>query len=188
MKTFKYLLIALLFTVTNLSAQHLTFKDIPITGHMDVYAQKLVAQGYKIESKGEQFVSLVGQFAGSKCDILVLGSKKSKTTWKVVAYFPKKTTWLDLKSEYELLKNSLIKKYGDSESYESFLKPYYEGDDYEMQAVRTEKIIWKSFWENNIGYITLGIKATERVSISFEDKTNSQLDDQEKGSIINSDI
>ncbi|NDV47517.1 hypothetical protein D0T49_10710 [Paludibacter sp. 221] len=167
---------------------HMTFKNIPINGSVSEFCKKLTDNGFVLDKKEKGYASLTGKFVNQECEILVLGSAKSDLTWKVVAYLPEKTSWGNLKSQYFDLKAQFTAKYGEGKAYEFFSDPYYEGDGYEIQALKKEKCTYVTFWKVDNGNISLEISKYSQVAISYEDKENYAIRENERESIINDDI
>lgn len=189
MKKIKILLLFLLFVSTSLFSQtHMTFKNIPISGKTNLFAQELIKTGYKLIEYGDNTASLSGNFVNEDCEIYVIGSKKSNTTWKVTAYLPKETNWYRIKSKYFELKEQYQKKYGEGISYEFFKTPYYEGDGYEMQALYLEKCIYSTFFYTDFGIISITITEFQQIAIAYEDATNLKIKQYEDQAIISKDI
>ena len=176
--------------VTFIQAQeHMTFKDIPMDCNLTTYISKLKAKGYKVVLEQEDAAALSGTFAGKDdCTILVFGTATSKIVWKVIVDFPERTTWSALKSEYNTFKESYTNKYGQPESFEYFSKPYYEGDDYELQALRLKKCTYSSYYNTPLGYISLQIHKDQYIRVTYEDAINVKIKNDEKENAISNDI
>ncbi|MBP9018142.1 MAG: hypothetical protein BWZ11_00822 [Bacteroidetes bacterium ADurb.BinA395] len=190
MKSLKLLLI-ILFSVSTFSLysqEHITFKGIPLKGTINSFAQELVKKGCTIKESKGNLIILKGEFVNETCEIILVGSKKTNTIWKVVAYLPEQTSWYSIKSDYNILKKQFQQKYGDGESYEFFSDPYYEGDGYEMQALRLEKCTYATYFKTETGTISLEISKFQQISISYEDKINVELKRKESDEIINDEI
>jgi hypothetical protein len=107
----------------------------------------------------------------------------TKTVWGFNVYLPKQTSWSSLKREYEEYLDVLSKKYGEPETkYNFFSSPYKEGDGDEMTAVAVDKCTYSAFWTKNSG-LWISISKFKQVVISYENKSNSDLDDKEKSEI-----
>lgn len=170
-------------------SQHMTFKNIPIDGHIDNFVQKMRQEGFLLDFQGDNGAIMKGQFANRQCEVYIIASPKSKIVWKVVATTAEDTSWLSLKQDYLRFKEQYEQKYGKAESsYDFFAKPYYEGDGYEMQAVRNEKCHFISFWELRSGTISVGISSTENIKFTYEDKLNTRIAKRESNSKIQDDI
>ena len=175
--------------------EHLTFKNIPITGSLSSFISKMKASDFdlveQIENSG---AIMIGSFAGfSDCTILIGCSPKTKTVWKVVVELPDQTSWTSVKSRYSDFKEKFKKKYGAPEkSYEFFTTPYYEGDGYELQAIKLEKGYYYTFWETDLGLISVSVDASSsskgRVEFNYEDNASRAIMRNERSSIVDDDI
>lgn len=184
------------------SAEHLTFKGVPICGNIDTFEKLLKEKGFTTVLKEDDGRAMKGAFAGKDITLLVLATPLTHTVWKAVACFEEKNSWTSLKSEYLTMRESLREKYGKPDnSYEFFSSPYYEGDGYEMTAVYAEKCHYIAFWENiksknpantnSIGSIAISIDASGtkgQVSISYEDGAGTELAKAERNSVRNEDL
>lgn len=194
MKKFFITLISCIFiSISSLFAQgeHLTFRDVPICGTADNMLMALSKKyGYTELTRSAQIILMSGDFAGkTNCEIAVVSTKNSNIVWKIVVLLPKEYSWYDLKSTYIIYKEALMKKYSLNSTYEYFISPYYEGDGYEMSAIRRDKAAFISFFEcGDKGNITVEITSNERVVITYEDNMGCNLMEKEKNSAIMPDI
>lgn len=187
------LFLLLLINVSSYSQEHLKFKNIPIDGNIDDFASELIKQGF---SKSEEesiknIIILNGEFINKKnCEIYIIGTKKSYLTWRINIILPKEISWISLKESYFEIKKQYQSKYGSGESFEYFSEPYFEGDGYELQALRKEKCTYSSYWKLESGIISLKISTSDSnsISIAYQDTQNSDIMRKEKEAIIESDI
>ena len=171
------------------SVSHLEFKGIPLNGKIDNFVNKLKAQGFSVSKQLGDIVVMEGTFTGKDATVYIISSEKSHPVWKVLVKLPKRTSWSSIKSDYEYYKEMFTKKYGNpTDNYEFFSKPYYEGDGYEMSALRNEKCHYISAYENPAGVIYIEMSTTEQLSINYEDKVNSNIREQEKEASVIDDI
>ena len=163
--------------------EHLEFRGIPIDGNLTNFVSKMKSIGYTVEAEDGNVVLMKGKFTNRDATLLVCSSVKSHTVWKVCVLFDEASSWNSLKSDYLEYKELFTKKYGkSSDCYEIFLDPYYEGDGYELQALRNEKCYYVTFFENSIGYVSVEMKKSERLGFNYEDKINSKIYSKEKDS------
>jgi len=190
MKTTKFFLIATfyLFISCCYSQEHLMFKNIPLNGNIDIFASELIKEGFEIKEKNENAILMSGTYVNRLCDIIVFATKKTKSVWRVNIYLPKDTIWNSIKNDYFELKKQFITKYGKGKSYEFFSKPYKEGDGYEMLAVLLENCHYATYWKTQRGMISLNISTFKKISIKYEDNTNSALDEKETSEEISKEI
>ena len=171
------------------SVKHLEFKGIPIDGSLNEFVSKLEAKGFtKTETMGT-IAQLKGEFAGENVNVYVVGSEKTKTVWKVAVFFPEKSSWRSLKRDYFDYKELFTKKYGKPKNdFEFFSDPYYEGDGYELQALRLDKCSYCSFYNTREGSIMLEIDSSKCISVGYEDATNVKIKSREEEENVMDDI
>ena len=161
-----------------------TFDGIKIGGTLAQMRFKLEQKGYKLDEVKNNIVWMKGTLANKKVLIGVLGTPKSKTAWKVVAYFDERKDWYALKTEFENINIVLAKKYGETETcYRFFSNPYYEGDGYEISALINDKVTFSCYYENkeeNKLNISVEISSTSCVLLSYENIQNALLMKKEK--------
>lgn len=193
--TIAAIIMALTFTFGANSAfaqdtvSHMEFKGIPLTGKIDNFVKKLQEQGYTLEKNKGNSAIMSGQFTGKDAEVYVFSTKKSNTVWKVVIYLPKQTSWYSIKAQYEYYAEMYGKKYGTpAHTFAFFSDPYYEGDGYEMQAVRNKKCHYFSSYHTAEGVISVEISEFEQVKIVYEDDANTVLMDSEKAEAVINDI
>lgn len=196
--TMKRLFAALIISLVVLSAfgqEHLKVKGVPIDGSVDSFITKMKAAGLTYNSKFSDAVGypvMDGDFAGlTNCHFSVLYTK-NKTVCKVLITSDDIGGWYSTKSKYNDLKELLGTKYELMRSFEYFSKPYYEGDGYELSAVRQDKCTYKTFFHCDEGYVTVAISAsgssTGYLTIVYEDTINTEKYSAEREKQISSDI
>ncbi|MBR5035131.1 MAG: hypothetical protein IKX71_07465 [Bacteroidales bacterium] len=192
-------LICLVLTITiGIAAfaqqEHLTFKNIPISGPSSSFIEKMKQAGFEVVSELENGLVMEGTFVGlSDCKILVGITPKTKTVWKVIAQLPSKSSWYSVKNQYFEFKEKYTDKYGKpNDEFEFFSKPYYEGDGYELQAVKNDKGYYTTYWKSDLGIIVVSIAATSSsegwVQLGYEDANGVEIRRQEESTIIDDDI
>lgn len=195
----KYLLfIVALFLSTATFAQdnnlfdegHLSFKGLPLSGSLDDYVSNLVSQGYVLKQSQSSGALLKGSFASeSDCTIVVLTTKRTHQVYCVAVSFEKKTTWSSLKSQYRDYQSMLSAKYGEpSKKIERFYNPYYEGDGYELQALRLDKCSYTSFFDVSNGSVMLSMSNDGSLVLYYSDKEGNELNDREERMSAMSDL
>ena len=169
---------------------HLTFKGISISGSLDNFVDNLVKQGYELKESDSEGALFKGGFASEQdCKIYVGTTPKTHTVYSVGVFFNEKTSWSSLKSQYFEYKSMLSAKYGEpAKRIERFYSPYYEGDNFEMQALRMDKCTYGSLFIVSNGTIMLSISNDGSLLIYYEDKTGSDLNDLEKRQNAMSDL
>lgn len=182
-------LIVLSFISCIVLAQHINFKSVPVDGNVSTFVQKLQEEGFELKKKEEDLAMLTGNFAGQNdTHIFVVGTKKTHTVWQVCVFFHEKTNFFELKSEYLRFKTQLKLKYGEPRSYEYFREPYKLGDGYELQALKLDKCVYKSYYDAPGGIVSCCITKTCEVQIIYEDEKNSDIMEQERNELINQDL
>ena len=182
MKKLALLFVAMLMPTMFFAQEHLDFRGVPIDGHIDDFVSKMEGLGYVLDKKADNIATMNGKFTGRDVELYVFSSLKTKTVWKVVMYFDK-GSWSSLKSDYFEYKKLYTQKYGKpSASYEYFSDPYYEGDGYELQALRKEKCHYFSMYNVEAGLLAVQISEYEQLKIAYEDKANTELKRNEQTS------
>lgn len=162
---------------------------IPIDGNISDFVIKLEAKNFSVIKKYGNNILMEGQFAGKSAEVFVLSTNKTKTVWKVAVYFNKKSSWYSLKSDYKEYKELFTEKYGKpSDTFEFFSKPYYEGDGYELQALRKDKCTYVTFFELETGNIAVKISSSGSIALVYEDALNSDIKEREGKSSVMDDI
>ncbi|MCM1170377.1 MAG: hypothetical protein NC324_10630 [Bacteroides sp.] len=171
--------------------EHMLFMKTPIDGTITEFAAKMRAKGFVQILVSENFITMKGEFMGKECNIHIVGTKKTKIVYMVSVIFDRKyTSWYSLKSNYNDIRDSYIGKYGmPTKDYHFFSSPYYEGDGYEMQAVRLDKCNYLCFWDDmEEGCIMISIMKDSWISVSYQDGLNTKKGENEKKVQINEDI
>ena len=189
MKKLFIMICAILCTVVVQAQDHMSFKGVSMKCTLTSFVSQLEVQGYETLLKREDGAVLSGSFAGkTNCKIFVMCTNNSKVVWKVVVKFPEKVSWFSLKSEYNTFKETYTSKYGKPESYEFFSSPYYEGDGYELQALKLEKCTYASIFSSPQGLICLEITDDKCVQVVYEDAVNVDIKRIEQNTVVSNDI
>ena len=178
------------FVLSMFAQEHIQFMGIPINGHISAITPRLQAKGLTLKDKSnDDCYVFTGKFAGyDEAEIFVFNTIKSKTVWKVVVYLPEKNEWSSLKSQYERLKESFNTKYEIENEFHFFQSPYYDGDGYEMTALKTGKAHFVTFYKTQNGGVSIGMSEFKQIRISYEDKINVEIQKKEKEAAIMDDI
>lgn len=131
MKKFVLLLFVCLATLT-VSAEHLKFKGIPLTGTISQFTAKLKAQGVTIspnnKTAGPGFRWFIGTFYGQKADIYAYYNTTSKIVYRAKACI-QNTEMEILENVFSQISESISNKYGvygiDSTEYGYPSKVFY---------------------------------------------------------------
>lgn len=194
MKKFILLIIAQLI-IGNISAQTnkdhhdcMEFKNTPISGTLSEMVKKMQNLGYKLEVSEEYVAIMEGEFANENCEIVLYSSPKTKTMHSIIVNFAEQNSWYSLKSKYLKLKEQLTSKYNFTpKSTEYFADPYYEGDGYEMQALKREKCFYFSTFNFNKGKIGLYIIGN-KVQLLYQDSKGKKINEQEENANAYDDL
>lgn len=142
------------------TAQHLTFKGIPLNGTLEQYVLKMKQNGFEHLSTKEGTAMLKGEFAGYKdCYVGVSTLKQKDLVYKIGVLFPEKETWSTLSGNYFNLKQMLTEKYGNpsdvSEIFDTRIEP--KDDQYKFHEVEFDNCKYYSVWTTDKGEIQLSI-------------------------------
>ena len=190
MKKLLFLVLAFCFSITAMAQnEHLEFKGVPIDGHIENFVSELKKQGFVEEHRFDTGVIMKGKFTGKDANIFILPTAKTKIVWKVAAQIGEDEAWQTLKSNYFEYVKLYSSKYGEpTHHYEFFSDPYYEGDGYELQALRKDKCTYWTAYELTNGVLTVSITSQGKISLSYEDSKNAKIMKQEKTSNALDDI
>ena len=188
MKKILILMVFCLLSIGAIAQEHLTFKGIPIDGSLSSFVTKLKTQGFKVMSSDTSFAQLEGNFGGELCTILVNTTKKTGIVYNVCVALPESSSWSSIKNKYEEYKSSLTEKYTKPQSIEEFKDPYYEGDGYEMTALKTNKCTYISRFLLKNGIIYLSMTNLTNLFIIYEDNVNSEINKSEEKSKVYDDL
>lgn len=175
----------------NVSAQdHLTFKGIPIDGHINTFVGKLKSLGFELKTTNGNYASVEGEFGGENREIAIYATKASKTTHQIIVVLEKSDSWSTLKHTYKEYKSLLATKYDKVDSYEYFSSPYYEGDGYEVSALRLGKCTYMTKYNAANGEISIALIHVDEgvVILSYADKANSLLATREEDNLRAGDL
>lgn len=181
----------IVFNTLLLSAQsHITFKGIPVDGHVSAFVEKMEKIGYTLYDKYESGYVMRGSFTGKDATIYVMITPKTKTVWKVCATIDKKeNNWETLKNKYLEYKQNYINKYGEPEhEFHFFMSPYSEGDGKEIQAIEEDKCCYACYFRLEGGTIRVNISNFKTIDLGYEDAINVKILEAEHSSMIYDDI
>ena len=160
--------IAILFISINVFGQQ--FDGVNISGDLPTAISKYKAKGYTFEKFIDNGAILKGKIAQTSIEIFIFVTPKTKIIYKIVGYLDEDISWVSLKSTYNRFNEIITTKYGTADGdYQEFIKPYYEGDGYELSAVGQEKVNYSAYWINKLG-LNIGIEISKfkQVKISYE--------------------
>jgi hypothetical protein len=190
LKPMKKTVIAIcLSLVTLFSAQSQVFNGVKIDGKVDSVINQFKAKGYVLTPTPggtlDNIKTMKGMLSGQVVELVIASTPKTKLACKVVVYFPEEKSWYSLKSNYNKYVELLTQKYGSpSDNFETWRKPYYEGDGYEIQALENEKVIYRTLWRriNNLN-LMLEISKYKQLRFDYENVINIDLAMVEKNEV-----
>jgi hypothetical protein len=153
----------------NLSAQHFTFKNIPINGKMSDFIVEMKKNGYTfIEKVNENTIHMMGSFIGEiDSDIFVSCTPKSKIVFCVHVYFQEKNV-IKLDRDYAKYITMYTEKYG---------KP-----------TEQDSIKYNTMFQTDNGFISIQIFNRRFIMIEYFDRENASIYMKENESEIKNDI
>ncbi len=165
-----------------------TFAGVPLSGNVDVFRQKLTTKGFAFQKVITGGYLYKGKIANEEVDLYVMHTNKNRYVTKVAVFFPERYTFDRLVSDYEEKLAVLISKYGPTnDCFDYFKSPYYEGDGYEMQAVRTDNYRRMCVWtegDNELFPKIIEISRSGSVLIMYENTQNMEILSKEKEELI----
>lgn len=180
---------ATLITVLAQAQEHMAFKDVSMNCTVESFVSQLKLKGYTVAVLRDNSAILTGSFAGKdNCEIYVYGTDNAKMVHLVAVKFSEHVSWSSLKNEYLSFKKSYTEKYGKPKSYEFFKNPYYEGDGYELQALKLDKCTFASVFTTTGGNIMLYLSDDKCVHVGYEDSINAEIKTKERDNIVSNDI
>lgn len=169
--------ISIVFITSNAISQE--FMGVPVAGNRTEVIAKFKAKGFYVTSNkaDENTVTMKGRANGTLVELYASFTPISGKCWALTVYLPVQTSWYSLKQEYNEYLTFMIGKYGRPNAiYDLFIDPYYEGDGYELSAVRLEKCKYAAFWDK----YSIEISRYLQVKIQYENTINSGLLDIER--------
>jgi hypothetical protein len=179
----KVLLFLSLFIVSVSNAQ--VFDGVELRGAFTEVLGKYKAKGYALSSRNENGAILTGRVPGGiNVELMLIKTPKSHLIAKAVVFLPKRNSWYELKQEYEKYQELFIEKYGEtSDKFSYFIDPWYEGDGYELSAVKNKNAVFVSYWlyKGNAN-IALEISKYCQISMIYENIANMKKKEAEEES------
>ena len=175
-----------MFVMAQTPNKHLTFEDIPITGTVESFAQKLVAKGFRTKFSDGNSVYFEGEFAGySGCKICVVRIPNRNIVYQVAVAFPKESLWANLENEYNQFKDMLTNKYGELSWYSETFKEgaFTFSDAAKMSSLKAGNCDYWTTWEVDNGDIEVQIVSIPDtddgyILLTYFDKINGDLADK----------
>lgn len=161
-----FLLIISFSTLANGAAY--IFADIPWESSKAEVTKKLIAKGYVRNTKNSEMnkagdLLFDGKLAGENAQLFAIFSKNNLV--KIVINL--KTSDEDAINSYKKMQETLTGKYGPATNdYNYFKEPYFDGDGYEIQAIRHGKGVFFSIWVGEDGS-SLGLEITKVLTVKI---------------------
>lgn len=183
MKKIAVITLALLVSIKGISQE---FMGVKVDGSKATVTSQLISKGMvKSTTSTPSALIFKGYVSNTEIELFVFFTPKTNLAWKFVVYLPKRTSWYDLKSDYEKYLELFTNKYGTpTSSYNTFLSPYYEGDGYETSAVGLDKCLYSAFWEK----YSVEISKYKQVKLTYENSENAEINKKEKNQINNANF
>lgn len=187
MKNLRLLLsfLSLLFALV-VSAKHLEFMGIPITGTINSFQTKLQGKGCSLYKYNSELPTGIrgfnGVFAGKDCNIYVWYNHRSKIVYKVRAVVDCGTSLESSHNTFRYFKNLLLQKYEGLALNSDMLEDSSNGE-YDFDMIVIEPPI--QVGAPAIGGITLNIIEYDTfpisygVAITYEDIENSSKNEND---------
>jgi hypothetical protein len=187
--------IILSFVLTFLSCSFLSaqsFNGVPLGKGIEETNQLFINKGFKPLRSVNGIKYLTGSVAGDKYEIGLVYTPISKKVWKIVVYTMPVYTWSVLKYQHAKFKEILTRNYGEPTSdFWHFSSPYYEGDGFELQAIRKGALISAVFFRDDKGnHIYMELESYQigqgQVCVSYENSVTQELNKAETIKLENS--
>lgn len=164
--------------------EHLTFKGIPIDGTLEDFKEKLVKIGYETINQ-----SLKGRFANQDAEVFLPTTSKTGIVHQVIVVLNGSDNFPLLDAKYQNIVLLFTKKYGSCESENRYFEtPYYEGDGYEIQAIRNNKCQITTRWKLAEGEIRIIIYNDCSILVGYTDEINNAIARLEEEELMYEDI
>jgi len=173
----KHLILIISFFISVSAAFSQQFNGVNISGDLPTAINSFKEKGYSTSKFITNGVIMNGKVGNTEIELFLLTTPKSKKLYKATVYLPTKETWYAIKQNYLDYLEVLTTKYGTPhQSYDFFSKPYFEGDGYEMSALKLEKCTYSAFWLNvDNTSIVIQISKYNQVMISYQNDANQKI-------------
>lgn len=129
-----------------------SFHGVTLGQSLSATQQVFLNKGFTPLRSVEGIKYMKGTIAGDNYEIALLYTPTSKKVWKIVVYTGPVFSWISLKYQHKKFKDLLTKKYGEpTNDFWYFRSPYYEGDGFELQALRKEAMVSSVFFRDPEG-------------------------------------
>jgi len=171
--------------LSNLGFSQPSFNGVNAGQNLEVTISEFEEKGFVESFRRGNLVSMQGMVNGSKMDVFVVFTPESKLVWKIQVIAEEKSSWISAKTSFFKFCDILTEKWGPAPNkYTFFKEPYYEGDGYELQALRVDKAVYFYSWDVPGGSISVRLRSYQygisQVHISYENIEASKIDTEEK--------
>ncbi len=176
--TIVYLIVSLTVTA---QPKHLDFIGIPIDGTMENFTQAMQQHGFTFLGAENGTGVYMGKFLGCEHCLVGVTTQDNDTVCSVGVMFPESKDWHSLENNYFVLKNYLVKQYGEpAGSIETFNSPEQPQDDENrFYAVLADQCYYFSDFEIDNGSVDLSIEHGETsgcyLLMKYYDKINYEM-------------
>lgn len=168
---------------------HIHLKRTPVSGSQAAFYRLLKKKGFV---KIDGYNALKGDLAGCDATIFADTTLITGTVWRANVALDVRMNWKSVRYDYDLFKKYLSAKYGEPlKCEEKFIGAYREGDNFELKALGLDKCSFRSFWDLQVGTITIyiGKKGDGAcLNIVYEDEAGRVLYEKERMSKFIEDL
>ncbi len=162
---------------------------IKIQGRMIDVVAKFAEKGFMQKASKKDVVYMQGMAGNRDVELWLACTPKTKLVWKAQVAFRGKSAWSVLKTQFDGMRNDLVKKYGvPAHDFHLFRSPFSEGDGNETLALSLDMVHFASAWNLVDHSIRLEISALQHVTISYKNTANRAIDYREQREISKAGI
>jgi hypothetical protein len=156
---------------------HLKFKGIPVDGNYNVFAQELVAKGFKQIEASDDGIALVGNFmATPDVVVVVYPDPSTKIVYNVSAMIEAGNSWNLIKNKFDEIVATYKEKYGEPSEYsEEFASDIGKNDLSRLYSIDDSKCYYKAVWDvegGSIGIAPAYLMTKYYIICSYSDDEN----------------
>lgn len=174
MKRLLSALLLILSVWTAAAQDHLRFEGLPMMSEYATFTRQLRKKHFRYVTKDHNEPFMEGKVLNEKAHVTLLVTPKTYRVYMILASYPQRETWSQLKNQYESMKMKLYVRYGDPQlSLEQFATRRAEKDP--MSGLEVGECSFVSTWTVPGGEIALSIAADARVQIYYMDAQGMAL-------------
>ncbi len=156
------------------SEEHIEFKNVPINGNLEQFANELINLGFTEQQLIEENqIKLNGEYLEKNCEIYIYGTMKSKTAYKVRVNFPAEVRD-SLEYSFGKLQKLYSSKYGNGISK---YKQFRNAERFLFNEPKRIRHISKgdfTRYKTDSGDIIIEVREGY-ISITYLDKLNNEI-------------